>query len=130
MPAVLAAASGELDVAGLVLVEPALYDIVRGEAVIERHVGIVTEARAQADEGDLRGFWAILRPLMFGGPFDPELWDAERAAAQRWAASNVPSRALTEFGAGHHVLTGAEHRPQDTSVLATTVERFETSLTA
>lgn len=159
VPAVLAAASGELDVAGLVLAEPALYDIVRGEAVIERHIGIVTEARAQADEGNLRGFWAVFRPLMFGGPFDPELWEAERATAQRWAASNVPwghgirsemiagiptlivtggwndeyetiARALERQGARRIVLEGAAHRPQDLPGFAPTVEEFDHELMA
>lgn len=55
VPTVLAAVSGRLDVAGLVLVEPALYDIARGDIVIERHIGIVTEARAQAADDNLRG---------------------------------------------------------------------------
>ncbi|WP_307366138.1 hypothetical protein [Microbacterium sp. W4I4] len=44
-----ALASGRVRIAGLVMVEPALYDIARGAESIERHIGIVTEARAQAD---------------------------------------------------------------------------------
>lgn len=102
VPAVLAATSGALDVAGLILVEPALYDIARGEPPIERHISAVTEARAQAADGNLCRFWAILRPLMFGGPFDADAWDEERPLAERWAQKNVPW--------GHdvrpHLLTG------------------------
>src|SRR5690606_36629819 len=88
VPTVLAA--NRTPVAGLVLVEPALYDIVRGDAVIEGHIGIVTEAHTRAAIGDLRGFWAILRPLMLGGAFDEDRWDAEQPLAQRWASSNTP----------------------------------------
>ncbi|MDP3952728.1 alpha/beta fold hydrolase [Microbacterium sp.] len=156
--AVLAAASGRLDVAGLVLVEPALYDIARGKDTIERHVGIVTEARGQAGVDNLRAFWGMFRPLMFGEAFDAELWDAEHAVAQRWAASNVPwghgvrvgmitgiptlvvtggwndeyeliARTLAESGAEHLVLDGATHRPQDLPGFASVVKEFERRLT-
>ncbi|GAB3631429.1 hypothetical protein GCM10027421_07820 [Microbacterium shaanxiense] len=159
VPAVLAAASGRLDVAGLVLVEPALYDIARGEHAIERHIAIVTEARAQAAEGELHGFWAIFRPLMFGEAFDVDRWDAERAAAERWASSNVPwghgvrsgmitgiptlvvtggwndeyetiAGVLTRHGARHIVREGAAHRPQDLPGFATAVEEFLRSVGA
>ncbi|MDQ0645364.1 hypothetical protein [Microbacterium murale] len=159
VPAVLAAASGRLDVDGLILVEPALYDIARGEVAIERHIAIVTEARARAEIDDLQGFWAIFRPLMFGGAFDAGRWDAERAAARRWAESNVPwghgvrggvisgiptlvatggwneeyetiARVLSEHGGRHVVLDGANHRPQDLPGFASTVEEFERSLEA
>lgn len=153
VPAVLAAGSGRLDLAGLVLVEPALYDTARGEQAIERHIAIVTEARAQAAEGELQGFWAIFRPLMFGEAFDVDRWDTERAAAERWASSNVPwghgvragmitgiptlvvtggwndeyetiAGVLTRHGAGHIVRNGAAHRPQDLPGFATAVEDF------
>ncbi|HWK77519.1 alpha/beta hydrolase [Microbacterium sp.] len=153
VPAVLAATSGRIQVAALVLVEPALYDIVRGEPSIERHISAVTEARARATEGDLRGFWAILRPLMFGGPFDPDAWEMERPAAERWATTNVPwghgvrrgmisgiptlvvtggwndeyetiARALLEEGAEHRVIEGAQHRPQDLPGFAAIVAAF------
>lgn len=156
VPAVLSASRG-LSIAGLVLVEPALYDIARGEPAIERHIAAVTEARAQADAGDLRGFWAILRPLMFSGPFDPEHWDAEQAAARHWAKTNVPwghgirdgmlagtptlvitggwndeyeliARRLVAHGARHVVLEGAAHRPQDLPGFAQAVEEFEQTL--
>ena len=159
VPAVLAAASGRLDVAGLVLVEPALYDIARGEHAIERHIAIVTEARAQAAEGELHGFWAIFRPLMFGEAFDVDRWDAERAAAERWASSNVPwghdvrsgmitgiptlvvtggwndeyetiAGVLTRHGARHIIREGSAHRPQDLPGFATAVEEFLRSVDA
>lgn len=142
VPAVLAAASGKIDVAGLVLVEPALYDFVRGESVIERHIAVVAEARSQAADGNLRGFWAIFRPLMFGGSFDAALWRDERPVAEHWSMTNVPwghglrpemldsiptlvvtggwnveyeviAEHLRARGAEHTVLTGAAHRPQD-----------------
>jgi len=159
VPAVLAAASDRVDVAGLVLVEPALYDIARGEAPIERHIATVTEARAQAEIGDLQGFWAIFRPLMFDAPFDADRWDAERTAAQRWATSNVPwghgvrvhmmagiptlvvtggwndeyeiiARELTRNGARHVVLDGAAHRPQDLPGFLPAARAFTLSLTS
>nr|WP_147038570.1 alpha/beta fold hydrolase [Microbacterium aerolatum] len=159
VPAVLAAASGRIQVAGLVLVEPALYDIVRGESSIERHISAVTEARAQADSGNLRGCWAILRPLMFGGAFDPATWDAERPLAERWATTNVPwghgirrqmltsiptlvvtggwneeyetiARSLVADGAAHHVLEGAQHRPQDLPGFAVAIAEFTGALAA
>ena len=153
VPTVLAAASGRVDVAAQVLVEPALYDTVRGEAPIERHIGIVSEARAQAADGTLQGFWAIFRPLMFGEAFDVDRWGTGRAAAERWASSNVPwghgvrggmitgiptlvvtggwnneyetiAGALTRYGADHVVLEGAAHRPQDLPGFAPAVEKF------
>ena len=142
---------------GLVFVEPALYDIARGHPAIERHIGIVTEARTQADAGNLRGFWAILRPLMFGGPFDAARWDDERPVAERWATTNLPwghgvredmldgiptlvvtggwndeyeviAGVLAGRGARHVVLPGAQHRPQDVDGFAAVVAEFEGGL--
>ncbi|MGW8483956.1 hypothetical protein ACWGJP_12555 [Microbacterium sp. NPDC055903] len=142
---------------GVVLVEPALYDIARGEHAIERHIAIVTEARSQAEVGDLRAFWTILRPLMFGGPFDAEVWEQERPVAERWATTNLPwghgvradmldgvptlvvtggwnaeyeliAAALAARGARHEVLQGAQHRPQDLPGFRGVVEQFEHSL--
>lgn len=114
VPSALAVATGSLDVIGLVLVEPALYDIARGRASIERHISIVEDARARAANGDLRGFWAILRPLMFGGAFDAERWDQERPIAQHWAATNVPwghgVRASMVAGVPMLVVTGGGTR--------------------
>ncbi|MEJ1087661.1 hypothetical protein WDU99_04960 [Microbacterium sp. Mu-80] len=155
VPVVLAA--DRLNIAGLVLVEPALYDIIRGDEAIERHIGIVSDARAQADAGDLRAFWAILRPLMFDGPFDPDTWDDERAVAQHWSTTNLPwghgvragmlagiptlvvtggwnqeyeviAGKLASEGAQHIVLAGADHRAQDTPGFAAAVAAFERGL--
>ncbi|MGL3150830.1 hypothetical protein ACSS7Z_10760 [Microbacterium sp. A82] len=157
VPTVLAAASGALDVAGLVLVEPALYDIVRGEPPVERHISAVTEARAQAADGNLRGCWAILRPLMFGGTFDEDAWDEERPLAEYWAQTNVPwghavrphlltgiptlvitggwndeyeaiAHVLAAHGARHQILVGAQHRPQDLPEFAAHVAEFTSAL--
>lgn len=155
VPAVLAARA--MRAKGLVLVEPALYDIARGDAAVERHIGIVTEARAQADAGNLRGFWAILRPLMFGGAFDAARWPDERALAERWATTNLPwghgvrasmiegiptvvitggwndeyetiAGILTQHGAQHGVIRGAGHRAQDLPDFADVVAEFERGL--
>lgn len=159
VPTVLAAASDRLDVAGLVLVEPALYDIARGSESIERHIAIVTEARAQAEAGDLCGFWAMFRPLMFGASFDAGRWDEESAAAQRWSTSNVPwghgvrrhllesiptlvvtggwndeyeliAHVLAQHGAQHLMLEGAAHRPQDLPAFAASVDDFAAAIPA
>ncbi|WP_101845971.1 alpha/beta hydrolase [Zhihengliuella sp. ISTPL4] len=154
--AVRALADG-LRVSGLVLVEPALYDIARGAAPIERHIAVVTEARARAADDDLYGFWSILRPLMFGGPATRERWEDERAVAQRWATTNLPwghgirtrslhgvpmlvvtggwneeyeliGRRLVDVGAHHVVLSGFAHRPQDHPDFPAAVAAFERSL--
>lgn len=157
VPAVLAAATGELEISGLVLVEPALYDIARGDAAVERHIAAVTEARAQAADGNLRGCWGILRPLMFGGPFDEALWADERSVADHWSTTNVPwghgvraemldgirtlivtggwndeyeriADMLAARGAEHVVLSGADHRPQDVPAFSDVVGDFEAHL--
>jgi hypothetical protein len=155
VPAALASTTRR--VAGLVLVEPALYDLARGTESIERHIGIVTDARDLAASGDLAGFWAMLRPLMFGGSFDPGRWPAEQPVAAFWAARDVPwghgvrtrmidgvptlvvtggwndeyesiAEILSVGGAHHVVLTGAQHRPQDLPGFAPAVAEFERSL--
>jgi pimeloyl-ACP methyl ester carboxylesterase len=155
IPAVIAAR--DLDLAALVLIEPALYDIARGDAAVERHIGIVTEARSVAEAGDLPGFWAMMRPLMFGGPFDGALWDEERALAARWACTNLPwghgaraqmvdgiptlvvtggwndeyeqiARVLRDRGARHEIVPGHGHRPQDSSRFTDVVGAFESTL--
>ncbi|MEV4735317.1 MULTISPECIES: hypothetical protein [unclassified Microbacterium] len=155
VPAVLAARSAH--VSGLVLVEPALYDLARGVPSIERHIAIVSEARALASTGDLRGCWAMLRPVMFGGPFDEDLWATEAATAERWSTTPVPwghgirermvagipilvvtggwndeyeaiAEILSSRGAEHVILPGAGHRPQDLPGLGPVVEEFESRL--
>ena len=139
------------------LVEPALYDIARGHEALERHIAIVSEARSQAHAGDLRSFWAILRPLMFGGPFDADTWDDERAVAQHWSTTSLPwghgvrpamlkgiptlvvtggwnaeyeriAERLTSDGATHTVLEGFAHRPQDAPGFAAAAADFERAL--
>lgn len=154
--AVRAVADG-LRVSGLVLVEPALYDIARGDAPIERHIAVVTEARARAAEDDLYGFWALFRPLMFGGPLDRASWPDERAVAEHWATANLPwghgirehslagvpalvvtggwneeyeliARRLVDVGAEQIVLSGFTHRPQDHPDFPAAVTAFEQSL--
>lgn len=153
VPAVLAAHRCVLDVRALVLVEPALYDMARGEAVIERHIAIWAEARARVAAGDLRGFWAIIHPLMFGGPLDRSSWPEERGFAAQWADTELPwghglrpgmlrasptlvvtggwnaeyeviAEVLVRNGATHHVLSGAQHRPQDLAGFAATADAF------
>ncbi len=153
VPAVLAAASSTLDVAGLVLVEPALYDIARGAEAVERHIGLVSEARSLSATGDLRGFWAIMRPLMFGGPFDATRWDQEHRLAEHSSRKNLPwghgvrapmvrgiptlvvtggwndeyeeiATVLTAEGAEHRILHGAQHRSQDLPEFAGMVDEF------
>ncbi|WP_449408155.1 hypothetical protein [Microbacterium maritypicum] len=155
VPAVLAAESGQI--AGLVLVEPALYDLVRGVSSAERHIAIVSDARALAAAGDLHGSWAMLRPLMFGGALDETRWDAESSVAERWATSEVPwghgvrrrmlsgipalvvtggwneeyeaiAAVLVSLGATYRVLSGASHRPQDLPGFAPIVADFEARL--
>lgn len=153
VPAVLAVAGGILDVRALVLVEPALYDIARGDAAIERHIAVWAEARSRAGLGDLRGFWAIVRPVMFGGPLDDSTWPEERQLAEQWAVAELPwghevrsrmlrgtptlvvtggwnaeyeaiAAVLVENGATHRVLTGAQHRPQDLPAFGPAVAAF------
>lgn len=140
------------------VVEPALYDIARGDAPIERHIAVVTEARSRAAEDDLYGFWALFRPLMFGGTLDREAWPDERAVAEHWATANLPwghgirecsltgvptlvvtggwneeyeliARRLVDVGAAHRVLPGFAHRPQDHPDFPAAVTTFEQSLT-
>lgn len=139
---VLALQAGRIAPARLVLVEPALYDVARGAAPIESHIGAMTAARGRAAAGDLFGFWAIVRPLMFGGPVDEDLWDGEQELAERFASVDPPwghgleatdlattptlvvtgawneeyeaiAAALARHGARHVHLGGHRHRPQD-----------------
>ncbi|MBB5744032.1 hypothetical protein HD600_002529 [Microbacterium ginsengiterrae] len=141
IPTVLAARAARTTVS-LVLVEPALYDITRGESPIERHISAVTESRDQAAAGNLHGAWAILRPLMFGGPLDEDRWADEEQIAAHWTSTDVPwghgvreaaldgirtlvvtggwndeyeliAGRLADRGAEHVVIAGHGHRPQD-----------------
>lgn len=142
VPAVLAIMQSRISVARLVLLEPALYDIARGVSAIEKHIGTMTEARNRADEGDLFGFWSLVRPMMFGGPPDTKKWATERETADRFATMEPPwghgvtadmvatlptlvitgawndeyeaiAEVLAANGAIHRQLIGHQHRPQD-----------------
>ncbi len=66
VPAALAYRAGDISASHMVLLEPALYDIARGEDAIERHVISMIEAREHAGRGDLFAYWQIVGPLMFG----------------------------------------------------------------
>lgn len=142
VPAALAFAAGDISASHMVLLEPALYDIARGEDAIERHVIPVTEALERAGRGDLFGYWQIVGPLMFGRKTTRESWQDDHDLAQRFADIDPPwgyeieasvfaeiptivvtggwkdeyeaiAKRLTHAGATHVRLSGAKHRPQD-----------------
>lgn len=151
--AVLALRDHALTPTHLVLAEPALYDIARGEAPIEEHITWMTTARGRASVGDLFGFWQIVRPMMFAGLASEDSWVTERAIAERlyglqppWGhgidasfAVSVPTlvitgewngeyeaiaAVLTRAGATHVTLKGHEHRVQDHPDFDATIEHF------
>lgn len=136
----LALAIGGLRATHVVLIEPALYDVARGDEAVEAHVGPMTHARARADSGDLFGFWAVVAPMMFGREATRETWPDDEALARRFADidppwghgidgsvfAHVPTLVVTgdwndEYEAiaarlrdAEHVrLPGARHRPHD-----------------
>lgn len=142
VPAALAHRSGNLAASHVVLLEPALYDVARGHAAVERHIGPMTEARERARAGDLFGYWQVVAPLMFGRPATRDSWGEDQALAQRFADLDPPwghgieasvfaavptlvvtgdwndeyeaiAEQLTLAGAVHVHLPGAKHRPQD-----------------
>lgn len=156
VPAVLAIGAGRLRAARLVLVEPALYDVARGHVAIENHIRVVESARGRAEAGDLFGYWALIRPLMFGGPAEEADWEIERPRAEQFFRRGVPwgsgatpamiestptlvitgawnaeyeeiAATLTRHGARHEHLSGARHRPQDLPGFAALVRSFEES---
>lgn len=153
VPVFLALAARALSPSALVLVEPALYDIARGHDAIEHHIETMNRARERARAGDLFGYWAIVRPLMFGGEAVPAQWDVERAIAASFEKKQPPwgfdvdasviaaiptlvitgdwnteyetiADALVERGASHQKLRGNTHRPQDHPDFGATVEAF------
>jgi hypothetical protein len=153
VPVFLAVQSHTLSPSALVLVEPGLYDIARGDDAIEHHIELVTQARTLSSQGDLFGYWSIVRPLMFGGDAEPARWEAERAVAARFEAKQPPwgypvdasaiddiptlvitgewngeyeaiAAALEKHGAVHRHLRGNTHRPQDHPDFDTTVDDF------
>ena len=153
VPVALAHRAGTLTTSHVVLVEPALYDVARGDAAVERHVGAMTEARGHAGSGDLFGFWEIVAPMMFGRPATQEAWEEDRAMAERFAAMDPPwghgigasvladvptlvvtgswndeyeaiAERLARAGARHVRLPGAKHRPQDLPGFEAVVAEF------
>lgn len=126
--------------AALVLCEPALFDLARGDAAVEAHVAAMDAAHEALPS--LSGFWARARPALLGGPFDEGRWEDERALASLLAGTERPwdqgidagmlrdvptvvvtggwnaeyeaiAAALVRAGARHEVLEGSGHRPQD-----------------
>lgn len=134
-----------LDVSSLshaILLEPALYDVARGDVAVEAHIAAMTTARESAAAGDLFGYWRVVAPLMFGRPATDEAWEEDEPLAARFAAVEPPwghgidatafdavptlvvtggwndeyeaiAECLAEAGASHVHLTGHRHRPQD-----------------
>ncbi len=126
----------------LILAEPALYDIARARPAVDSHIAQVELADAFAADGDLAGFWALIRPLLFGADFDPDAWQRERTVAERLSGTPRPwdhgiradvftgvdttvvtgawnaeydaiADVLEARGARRVVLPGHQHRPQD-----------------
>lgn len=147
------AGSPALRLSRAVLVEPALYDVGRGDPAVELHVAQMGRARGCAAEGDLFGFWEVVAPLMFGRPARREGWTEDRPLAERFAAMEPPwghgldpscfadvptlvltggwnaeydaiARRLVEHGAEHVELRGHGHRPQDHPGFADSVAGF------
>lgn len=142
VPLLIALRDGHVSMDHLVLAEPALYDIARGDPAIERHIAVMSKASQHAHEGDLVAYWRIVRPLMFGGPFEREKWNSEKTLARRFSRQTPPwghgiapeviepvhtlvltggwnaeyeaiASTLTDHGATHVRLEGNKHRVQD-----------------
>lgn len=152
VPVALAYAAGRIT-APLVLIEPALYDIARGDVAVEAHIGPMTQARARAATGDLFGYWQIVAPMMFGRDATHEGWPEDRAVAEKFAALEPPwghginasvfadvqvlvitgawnaeyeaiAGRLVEVGARHVPLAGSGHRPQDHPEVEAVISSF------
>lgn len=142
VPTALAHRAGDISASHMVLLEPALYDIARGEDAVERHIVPMTQARERAGQGDLFGYWQIVGPLMFGREATRDSWEEDQDLARRFAEMDPPwgyaieasvfagiptmvvtgtwndeyeaiAERLVRAGATHVSLSGAEHRPQD-----------------
>ena len=140
--------------AALVLVEPALFDLARTNESVRKHVSVMTDARALADAGDLRGFWDLVKPMMFGAEATDDAWATDEPHAARSARLTAPwgfdlerslpelppalvitgawwdgyeaiAHALVARGARHLQLVGAQHRPQDLTGFSPAVSEFE-----
>lgn len=140
-------------VSGLVFVEPAFYDAARGVRSVEHHIAAMSTARERLASDDLEGYWAIVRPLMFGGPADPADWAEESVIARRFSERTLPwghdlpldvvdvtptlvvtgawndeyeaiAGVLVARGAHHVHLEGHGHRAQDHAGFADAVTDF------
>ena len=138
------------------LIEPALYDMARGDSAVENHINTMTRARELADVRDLYGYWSIVSPLMFGRPASRDRWAEDRATAERFAEvvppwghnvsadqfADIPALVVTgawneEYEAiahrlaavnvQHVQLEGYRHRPQDHPEFNDLLDRFEGS---
>ncbi|RZT62359.1 alpha/beta hydrolase family protein [Microcella alkaliphila] len=126
----------------LVLVEPAMFDLARTNESVSHHIDVMTDARTLADAGDLRGFWNLVKPMMFGAQATDDDWKEDEPHAARFAQLTLPwgfdldealpglpptlvitgawwdgyeaiAQSLVGRGAQHIQLQGAGHRPQD-----------------
>ena len=142
VPAVLALNRGVIQARRLILLEPALFDLARGNQHVEKHISTVHRAHERNAAGDLYGFWEIIRPVFFGSRPNPEEWEKEQSAAQHFVDIPLPwelgiqqemipassttvvtgnwnpeyeaiAAALSSHGARHIHVSGNAHRPQD-----------------
>ena len=142
VPAAMAYGAGDISASHVVLLEPALYDIARGDGAIERHIGPMTDARQRAARGDLFGYWQIVGPMMFRREASVDTWHEDKDIAQRFADLDPPwgydinesvfaeiptlvvtggwndeyeaiAERLAQSGAECVELPGKKHRPQD-----------------
>lgn len=126
----------------IVLIEPALFDLARGDAAIEGHIDLMDRADREFRADGAAGFWRIVRPVFFGGPFDEDRWAVEAQVAERFATLYRPwghgitatdvltapttvvtggwnreyeavAEALAAAGATICTFPGTGHRPQD-----------------
>lgn len=154
IPAAMALRAARERVSALVLLEPALYDVARGHAAIERHIATMTAAQRARERHGLQAYWQLVRPLMFGGDFDAALWHAEEPIARRFSTVPAPwghdlmadeitatptivitggwndeydaiADALAAAGARHLVLEGAQHRPQDLAAFTAVLDDLD-----
>ena len=153
VPVAMAYGAGDICATHVVLLEPALYDIARGDGAIERHIGPVTVARQRAASGDLFGYWQIVGPLMFRREASRDTWDEDKDLAQRFADLDPPwgydinasafaevptlvvtggwndeyeaiAERLAQSGAERVELEGMKHRPQDHPRFESTLAEF------
>ncbi len=153
----LAMARGLVRPAALVLIEPALFDLARANESVSEHIAVMTDARALADAGDLRGFWNLVKPMMFGAEATDDAWATDEPHAARFARLTAPwgfdlerslpelpptlvitgawwdgyeaiAHALVARGARHLQLVGAQHRPQDLPGFGSALSEFESEV--